>query len=70
MSDAYPFADRVAYDDAVDLIMRFGADAAQEASVRAKRSRNLGNVIGFCRWRQTQRTIDAIRSTDIVGALH
>ncbi len=70
MSDAYLPADRLAYDDAVDLIARFGAEAAREAAGRARRSRNLGNVIGFCRWRQTERAIAALASTELVGALH
>ena len=49
--------DRTAISDAADLITRFGAHAADEAKVRADRSRELGNVVEFCRWRQIGRMI-------------
>ena len=49
--------DRAAASDAADLIDRFGAHAAGEAAARAGRSRDVGNVIAFCRWRQIERLI-------------
>lgn len=49
--------DRAAAADAADLIARFGAYAASEAAARADRSRELGNVVHFCRWRQIERLI-------------
>jgi hypothetical protein len=49
--------DRSAAADAADLMARFGEYAASEAAARADRSRELGNVIHFCRWRQIERLI-------------
>jgi hypothetical protein len=49
--------DRSAASDAADLMARFGEYAASEAAARADRSRELGNVIHFCRWRQIERLI-------------
>ena len=56
-------ADRAVLADATDLIARFGLEAAIEAASRADRSRDLGNVIHFCRWRQIERMI-VLLSTD------
>ena len=49
--------DRSAAADAAELMARFGDYAASEAAARADRSRELGNVIHFCRWRQIERLI-------------
>lgn len=49
--------DRSAAADAADLMAKFGDYAASEAAARADRSRELGNVIHFCRWRQIERLI-------------
>lgn len=49
--------DRAAAADAAELIARFGAYAASEAAARAERSRDLGNLVHFCRWRQIERMI-------------
>ncbi len=49
--------DRSAATDAADLMTRFGDYAASEAAARADRSREVGNVIHFCRWRQIERLI-------------
>ena len=49
--------DRAAATDAADLITRYGDFAAIEAAARADRSRELGNVVHFCRWRQIERMI-------------
>lgn len=49
--------DRTAAADAAELIARFGDCAADEAAARAERSRDVGNVIAFCRWRQIERLI-------------
>ena len=53
-------ADPSAVADAAELIKRFGAYAADEAAARARRSRGLGNVIHFCRWRQIERMIQML----------
>lgn len=50
--------DAQAAQDAADLMERFGGFAADEAAARASRSRDLGNVIHYCRWRQIQRLIE------------
>ena len=55
--------DASAAADAADLIARFGAYAASEAAARADRSRDLGNVIHFCRWREIERMIDVLCAT-------
>ncbi|SMF61763.1 hypothetical protein SAMN06295910_0756 [Allosphingosinicella indica] len=49
--------DRAAFDEATRLMDQYGEHAAMEAAMRADRSRTLGNVVHFCRWRQIQRTI-------------
>jgi hypothetical protein len=64
------FAGRAAFADAADLIDRFGDYAASEAALRASRSRDLGNVIHFCRWREVERMIDLLRGKAVSGALN
>lgn len=61
---------RRALDDASDLIEQFGNSAMLEASARAERSRNDGNVARFCHWRQIERVIVALTSDEVVGTLH
>jgi len=66
-----PFlSDRQSYDDAADLISRFGDDAGYEAAARADRSRELGNHIHFCRWRQIERLIVILSFEQPVGTVH
>jgi hypothetical protein len=62
--------DRSAATDAAELITRFGAHAASEAAARADRSRELGNVIHFCRWRQIERMIVLLASNGSGRRLH
>lgn len=54
--------DRTAFADADALISRFGDHAASEAARLASRSRALGNVVHFCRWRQIERMIERLAS--------
>jgi len=61
---------RHALNDASDLIDRFGPDAGLEAAVRAERSRDAGNVVRFCHWRQIERVIVALESDNIIGSVH
>jgi len=61
---------RSALADASDLIERYGADAALEAAVRAERSRDDGNVVRFCYWRQIERVIASLSREDVVGTVH
>jgi len=54
--------DRSAAADAAELITQFGDHAASEAAARAALSRERGNVIHFCRWRQIGRMIELLSS--------
>jgi len=56
--------------DADALLVSFGDDAGFEAAARAERSRDLGNAIGFCHWRQIERLIVLLTSGDVVGTVH
>jgi len=61
---------RAALADAAELIDRFGDDAAFEAAARADRSRDSGNVLRFCHWRQIERVIATLSSDEIRGTVH
>jgi hypothetical protein len=61
---------RRALDDASDLIERYGDDAGFEAAARAERSRDRGNVGGFCHWRQIERVIATLSCDEVVGTVH
>lgn len=63
-------ADRAAYETAAALIDDFGEQAGLEAAARAERSRHLGNVIHFCRWRQIGRAIDMLAPSEARGTIH
>jgi len=56
--------------DAADLIAAFGTAAATEAAARADRSRDLGNHIHFCRWRQIERLIVILAADQATGTVH
>ena len=61
---------RPALVDAADLIERFGDDAGLEATVRAEQSRDAGNVLRFCHWRQIERVIVTLSSDEVRGTIH
>ena len=61
---------RLALADASDLIDRFGDNAGFEAAARAERSRDDGNVVRFCHWRQIERVIATLSSDEVVGTVH
>ena len=61
---------RGALDDAADLIARYGDEASLEAAVRAEQSRDDGNVVRFCHWRQIERVIVALASDEVLGTIH
>lgn len=66
-----PFiAGRLALAEASDLIDRFGEEAGVEAAVRAERSRDAGNVILFCHWRQIERVIATLACDEVRGTVH
>ena len=63
-------SDRASYEAAATLIENFGAYAADEAAARAERSRELGNVIHFCQWRQVERVIAFLSDAHPSGLIH
>lgn len=54
------FVDRAGADLAAEFMALFGPQASSEAAGRARRSRDCGNLVGYCRWRQVERLIDAL----------
>lgn len=56
--------------DAADLIEQFGDKAGLEAASRAGQSRDAGNVIRFCHWRQIERVIATLRCEEVLGQVH
>ena len=68
--DALFISGRTALAEASDLIDRFGDDAAYEAAARADRSRDDGNVLRFCHWRQIERVIATLSSDEVRGSIH
>jgi hypothetical protein len=63
-------ADRDALAEATDLMAHYGDLAQFEAAQRADRSRSLGNVVHFCRWRQIERTIAMLAAEEVTGTVH
>ena len=63
-------ADRAEVSDAAELISRFGDDAGFEAASRADKSRDVGNHVHFCRWRQIERLIVLLSVERAVGTVH
>ena len=61
---------RLALADASELIDRYGDDAGFEAAMRVERSRDLGNVVRFCHWRQIERVIAALATDEVRGTVH
>ena len=69
MSD-YFIAGRSAVTDAVSLVDQYGPDAPFAAATRAMQSRDAGNVLKFCHWRQIERLSALLASNNIEGSLH
>jgi hypothetical protein len=63
-------ADPRLFAEADALIAAFGPTASLEAAARASRSRDLGNVIHFCRWRQVERLIVTLSDDRVEGTVH
>ena len=61
---------RVALADAAELLIQFGDDAGFEAATRADISRDAGNVVRFCHWRQIERVIATLSSEEVRGTIH
>ncbi len=60
MQQATYIHDRRTLDQAGDLLDAHGSKAHKEARARANASRDRGNIINFCRWRQIERLIVAL----------
>lgn len=56
--------------DAADLLATYGPHAAEEAAARAERSRQLGNHVHFCRWREVGRMIATLGRGRVSETLH
>ena len=68
--DAPFISGRVALADAAELLIQFGDDAGYEAAARADLSRDAGNVVRFCHWRQIERVIATLSSDEVRGTIH
>ena len=68
--DAPYIAGRAALNDASELIDQFGDNAGLEAAVRAETSRDAGNVLRFCHWRQIERVIATLSDAEVRGSVH
>lgn len=62
--------DRQSFEDARLLIEMFGEEAGIEAANRADASRDRGNHIHFCRWRQIERMIGLLTAGVAFGTVH
>lgn len=61
---------RAALHDAATLIDTYGDNAGFEAATRAEHSRDAGNVIRFCHWRQIERVIATLSCDEVRGTVH
>jgi len=61
---------RAALADAALLLETFGDDAGFEAAARAETSREQGNVLRFCHWRQIERVIVTLSDPEVRGTVH
>lgn len=52
------------------LMDTYGDDAGFEAAARAEDSREKGNVIRYCHWRQIERVIATLCADEISGTIH
>ena len=52
------------------LIEQFGQSAGLEAADRAVKSRNVGNHLRYCRWRQIERLIIVLSAQTTFGTVH
>ncbi len=68
--DAPFISGRPALADAAKLLEQFGDNAGYEAAARADISRDAGNVMRFCYWRQIERVIATLSSDEVRGTVH
>ncbi|MEO8617984.1 MAG: hypothetical protein ABI412_01340 [Sphingomicrobium sp.] len=69
MDDLY-ISCRRALSDAIQLVDEYGSAAPIAAAQRASSSRDLGNVNGFCHWRQLERLTAMLASNHVLGTIH
>jgi hypothetical protein len=55
---------------ATEMIAIFGEQAGAEAAARADRSRDLGNAVSYCNWRQAERLIVLLSTNRAQDTLH
>jgi hypothetical protein len=56
--------------EAEKLISHFGNEAGLEAAERAEASRNVGNHLQYCRWRQIERLVIMLSLESSIGTIH
>ena len=56
--------------EATTLMDTFGQEAGMEAAERAVKSRNVGNHLHYCRWRQIERLIIMLSARTTLGTIH
>lgn len=61
---------RASLADAALLLETYGDDAGFEAAARAEASREQGNVLRFCHWRQIERVIVTLSDCEVRGTIH
>ena len=61
---------RGALADAALLLETYGDNAGFEAAARAEASRDKGNVLRFCHWRQIERVIVTLADPEVRGTIH
>ena len=69
MQDVF-IAGRSSVTDALSLVDEYGPDAPLAAAMRAVQSRDAGNVLKFCHWRQIERLSALLASNNVQGSLH
>ena len=61
---------RAALADAALLLETYGDDVGFEAAARAEDSRDKGNILRFCHWRQIERVIVTLSDQEARGTVH
>ena len=56
--------------NAAQIDRRSNDDAGLEAAARAEQSRDAGNVVRFCHWRQIERVIATLSNEEVRGTIH
>lgn len=64
------FTDRMAYDEADNMIAILGDSAALHAADNADTARERGNHVRFCHWRQVERLIVMLSVQKSFGTIH